>query len=38
MIYRLDSGDNEHDRVGLQWVVIYGHVISSSSMKMGWFD
>ena len=33
MIYRLDSGDNEHDRVGQQWVVIYGHEISSSNMK-----
>ena len=27
MIYRLDSGDSEHNRVGLQWVVIYGHLI-----------
>ena len=36
MIYRLDSGDREHGRVGKQWVVIYGHEISSSSMKKGW--
>ena len=36
MIYRLDSGDSEHDRVGQQWVVIYEHVISSSNMKKGW--
>jgi hypothetical protein len=35
MIYRLDSGNSEHDRVGQQWVVIYGHEISSSSMKKG---
>ena len=36
MIYKLDFGDNEHDRVGQQWIVIYGHEISSSSMKKGW--
>jgi len=36
MIYRPDSGDSEHDRMGQQWVVIYGHVILSSSMKKGW--
>ena len=36
MIDRLDSGDSEHNIVGQQWVVIYGHVISSSSMKKGW--
>ena len=36
MIDRLNSGDNEHNRVGQQWVVIYGHDISSSSMKKGW--
>ena len=36
MIYRLDSGDSEHDRVGQQWVVIYGNEISSSRMKKGW--
>ena len=36
MIDKLDSGDNEHDRVGQQWVVIYEHEISSSSMKKGW--
>ena len=35
MIYILDSGDSEHDRVRQQWVVIYGHEISSSSMKKG---
>ena len=36
MIYRLNFGDSEHDRVRQQWVVIYGHEISSSSMKKGW--
>ena len=36
MIYRLDSGDNEHDRMEQQWVVIYEHEISSSNMKKGW--
>ena len=36
MIYILDSGDSEHDRVGQQWVIIYGHEISSSNMKKGW--
>ena len=35
MIYRLDSDDNENDRVGQQWVDIYGHEISSSNMKQG---
>ena len=35
MIYKLDSGNNEDDRVGQQWVVIYEHEISSSSMKNG---
>ena len=38
MIYKLDSGDIEHDIVGEQWVVIYGHVISSSNMKKGWLQ
>ena len=33
MIDRLNSGDSEHNRVGQQWVVIYGHVILSSSVK-----
>ena len=28
MSYRYDSGDNEHNRVWQQWVVIYGHVTS----------
>jgi vacuolar-type H+-ATPase subunit E/Vma4 len=37
MIYRLNSGDSEHDRVGQQWVVIYKHEISSSSVKKSWF-
>ena len=36
MIYKLDYGDSKHDRVGQQWVVIYGHEISSSNMKKGW--
>ena len=36
MIYRLNSSDSEHDRVGQQWVVIYEHEISSSSMEKGW--
>lgn len=35
MIDRLNCGDSEHDRVGQQWLVIYGHLISSSSMKKG---
>ena len=36
MIYRLDSGESEHDRVGQQWVVIHRHEISLSNMKKGW--
>jgi hypothetical protein len=36
MIDRLDFGDSEHNRVGQQWVVIYGHDILLSSMKKGW--
>ena len=36
MIDRLDSGDSEHNKVGQHWVVIYRHVILSSSMKKGW--
>jgi hypothetical protein len=35
MSYMLNSSDNEHNKVGKQWVVIYGHVIFSSSMKRG---
>ena len=38
MIDRLDSGDSEHNRVGQQWVVIYGHGILSSSMKRAGSD
>jgi hypothetical protein len=35
MIYILNSDDSEHNRVGQKWVVIYGHVISSSNIKKG---
>ena len=38
MIYRLDSSDSEHDRVGQQWVFIYRHDISSSNMKKDWLQ
>lgn len=36
MSYICNFGDNEHSKVGKQWMVIQGHLIFSSNMKKGW--